>query len=398
MSADARVLLIDDSSTIRGLLSRLINGQAGMQVVGTAANGRLGVEQVRALDPDLVVLDIEMPVMTGLEALAEIRKSHPRTPVIMFSTLTEKGAEATLTALELGASAYATKPQSSGSMITALEEVKDDLVAKIRALVRATARTTPAAPGGRGRAGLAAPGRPANAGEAAAAPAATGPGAVVTRKQSSTGRVYAVVVGSSTGGPNAVEKFLLGIVRPLPVPIFLTQHMPPTFTSVLAKRLDTKVSTTVVEGADGMVAKPGHCYIAPGGMHMRIEPQGTSTVLVVEDGPMINSCKPSVEPLFSSAATMFGPSLLAVMLTGMGSDGVDGTAEIAKNGSAVIAQDEETSVVWGMPGAVAKAGLASEILPIDEIGPRVSMLAGSTATRPATRNSAATTRRAGVMS
>jgi two-component system chemotaxis response regulator CheB len=383
MTADAKILLIDDSSTIRGLLSRLINGQPGMQVIGTAANGKLGVERVRALNPDLVVLDIEMPVMTGLEALAEIRKSHPRLPVIMFSTLTENGAEATLTALELGASAYATKPQSSGSMVTALEVVKDDLVSKIKALVDATST--------------------ARSGSSPAVklrkPPPAPPSATPARRTASIGRIQAVVLGSSTGGPNALEKFLLGIVNPLPVPMFITQHMPPTFTAVLAKRLNTKVSSTVVEGQDGMVAKPGHCYIAPGGLHMGLEAQGTSTVLVVEDGPMINSCKPSVEPLFSSAAGHYGSLALAVMLTGMGSDGVDGTGELAAKGASVIVQDEETSVVWGMPGAVAKAGLATEILPLDEIGPRVAMLAGATATaRPASRANPTPSRRAGALS
>ncbi len=379
----AKILLIDDSSTIRGLLSRLINSQPGMEVVGTAVNGKLGVEQVRALDPDLVVLDIEMPVMTGLEALAEIRKSHPRLPVIMFSTLTEKGAEATLTALELGASAYSTKPQSSGSMVTALEEVKEDLVSQIKALVRprSTSTARPSAATRRPRPGSSAPTPP-------------GGNPAMAKRRSSGAQIEAVVVGSSTGGPNALEKFLIGIVKPLPIPIFITQHMPPTFTAVLAKRLNSKVSTTVVEGADGMAAQPGHCYIAPGGFHMRLETSGLNTVLVVEDGPQINSCKPSVEPLFESAARFYGPRLLAVMLTGMGSDGVDGAGKIAANGCSVIAQDEETSVVWGMPGAVAKAGFSTEILPIDEIGPRVAMLGGRTATtRPTTAP-----RRAGVLS
>lgn len=353
----AKILLVDDSAVIRGLLTKLIDGQPGLDVVGTASNGKMGVEKVRALDPDLVVLDIEMPVMTGLEAVVEIRKTNKNVPIVMFSTLTEVGADAAITALELGASDYATKPQSSGSMVKALEAVKDDLVAKINALV----------PAAKGRA-------------AAAANRSAGakPAPVRPRKKVAAMGVgpAAVVVGSSTGGPTALESFLGGLGQPLPVPMFIAQHMPKTFTAVLAKRLNANVSSTVVEATDGMIPQPGWCYIAPGGRHMALTSEDKVKKIVVNDEPPINSCRPSVEPLFETAADVYGPRLVAVMLTGMGADGVDGTAKIASLGCPVIVQDEATSVVWGMPGAVAKAGLANEILPLDDLGPRIAMLAG----------------------
>ncbi len=350
MSGNAKILLVDDSAVIRGLLTKLIDGQPGMEVLSTAANGKIGVEKTRSMNPDLVVLDIEMPVMTGLEAVVEIRKTNPKTPIVMFSTLTEKGAAAALNALELGASDYATKPRRSGSMSAALEEVKDELVSKISALVGPRAGARPAAFGS-------APARP--------------------NRQAVNTQPSAVVVGSSTGGPHALETMLTAIKQPLPVPMFITQHMPETFTRVLAERLNTKCASTVYEAEAGMVAEPGHCYIAPGGFHMALEKKGTAVAMKLLSTPPVNSCRPSVEPMFETAAAIYGKRLMAVMLTGMGADGLEGSRQIADLGSPVVVQDEATSVVWGMPGAVAKAGLASEILSLAEIGPRVAQLAGS---------------------
>lgn len=353
-----KILLVDDSAVVRGLLARLIDAQPGMEVVSTAPNGKVGVDKTRELDPDLVVLDIEMPVMTGLEALVEIRKTHPKTPIVMFSTLTENGASATMTALERGASDYAAKPNAASNMSAALEMVKDELVTKIEALL---------GPNGVRR-------RPAGS---AGAPAPATPPAAPRRAVSV--RPQAVVLGSSTGGPHALEVFLAAIKQPLPVPIYVTQHMPATFTRVLAERLNTKVPTTVVEGEEGMEAEPGHCYIAPGGLHMGLRRDGTSVKLQLLNTPPVNSCRPSVEPMFEMALKIYNKRLVGVMLTGMGADGLDGARGIAALGSPMIVQDEATSVVWGMPGAVAKAGLASEILPLAEIGSRVSQLAGGLA-------------------
>lgn len=355
MSGNAKILLVDDSAVIRGLLTKLIDGQPGMEVLSTAPNGKVGVDKTRSMNPDLVVLDIEMPVMNGLEAVTEIRKTHPKTPIVMFSTLTEKGAAAALNALELGASDYATKPRNSGSMSAALEEVKDELVSKISALVgpRASAR-----------------------------PGVVGPGPTGPKRRAVNTKPSAVVVGSSTGGPHALEAMLTAIKQPLPVPMYITQHMPETFTKVLAERLNTKCASTVHEAEQGMIAEPGHCYIAPGGYHMALEKKGTAVAVKLLSTAPINSCRPSVEPMFETAASIYGRRLVAVMLTGMGADGLEGSRLIANLGSPVVVQDEATSVVWGMPGAVAKAGLASEVLSLAEIGPRVAQLAGS---RPASR-------------
>lgn len=356
MSGNAKILLVDDSAVIRGLLTKLIDAQPGMEVLSTAPNGKVGVDKTRSMNPDLVVLDIEMPVMNGLEAVVEIRKTHPKTPIVMFSTLTEKGASAALNALELGASDYATKPRSSGSMSAALEEVKDELVSKISALL--------------GPHGLP---RPGVTGATVAGPAGPQRRAVNTQPA-------AVVIGSSTGGPHALEVVLTAIKQPLPVPIFITQHMPETFTRVLAERLNTKCVSTVLEAENGMVSQPGYCYIAPGGFHMALEKKGTAVMTKLLSTAPINSCRPSVEPMFETAASIYGRRLVAVMLTGMGADGVDGSRRIAELGSPVVVQDEATSVVWGMPGAVAKAGLASEVLSLAEIGPRLAQLANA---RPA---------------
>ncbi|MEM7324643.1 MAG: chemotaxis response regulator protein-glutamate methylesterase [Actinomycetota bacterium] len=364
MSGNAKILLVDDSAVIRGLLTKLIDKQPGMEVLSTAPNGRVGVEKARSMNPDLVVMDIEMPIMDGLEAVAEINKTHPKIPIVMFSTLTEKGATAALNALELGASDYATKPRNTGSMTAALEEVKDELVSKISALLGPAFNARGA-------------GGPAEA--ALGAPSAAGP---ARKRRAVNTQPAAVVVGSSTGGPHALEAVLTAIRQPLPVPMFITQHMPETFTKVLAERLNNKCQSTVHEAEDGMVVQPGHCYIAPGGFHLSLEKQGTSVATKLLTTDPINSCRPSVEPMFETAAAIYGRRLVAVMLTGMGSDGLDGSRRIAGLGSPVVVQDEATSVVWGMPGAVAKAGLASEVLSLAEIGPRIVQLAGA---RPGTR-------------
>lgn len=355
MSAPARILLVDDSVVVRGLLGRYIDAEDDLQVLSTAPNGRIGVEKVRQLEPDLVVLDIEMPEMNGLEALAEIRKTHPDIPVIMFSTLTADGAAITVDALAHGASDYATKPSAAGNMVEAMGHVQTELISKIRTLVGTTTR--------RG-----------------APPAAARPSAL---RPTSKAPIDAVVIGSSTGGPVALERFLTGMGTPLPVPAFIVQHMPATFTKALADRLARKTVHEVVEAADGMVASAGTFYIAPGGTQMHLTGSVGSVTIHVNDDPPVNSCKPSVEPLFESAAQVYGRHTLAVMLTGMGSDGTDGTRTLAGLGCDVVAQDEATSVVWGMPGSVVDAGLASSILPLDHVGPHVADAVSARSMRPA---------------
>ena len=358
MTGPARILLVDDSVVVRGLLSRTIDAEPDLEVLSTAPNGRIGVEKVRSLEPDLVVLDIEMPEMNGLEALQEIRKSHPDLPVIMFSTLTGDGASVTVEALAKGASDYATKPTNTGNVMEAMSHVEAELISKIRTLVSARRpRRTPAPPVQR----------------------------TTTRTGNAAG-ITAVVVGSSTGGPVALEEMLSRMQTALPVPMFIVQHMPETFTRALAERLDRKTVHHVVEGEHGMTVEPGTVYIAPGGKQMSLRSFGAHVTVKITDDPPVNSCKPSVEPLFDSAAEIYGRSTLAVMLTGMGSDGTDGTRRLADLGCDVFAQDEATSVVWGMPGSVVDNGLATRVLPIDQIGPEI---AARVAGRPVTSSTRA---------
>ncbi len=348
MTEPTKILLIDDSVVIRGLLGRCIDAQADMTVLSTAPNGKVGVEKVRALNPDVVVLDIEMPVMNGLDALVEIRKTDRTLPVIMFSTLTAHGASATVKALSSGASDYATKPSNTEGLNEALRMVEGELVDKIRALAGSR---RPKAPGPR-----------------------TAPPVATRRLAAPIAAPRVVVVGSSTGGPVALETFLGGIAEPLPVPMLLVQHMPPKFTEALAKRLDSKVASTVVEANGTQPAEPGVCYIAPGGRHMRLDGSADELLVQVFDAEPVNSCRPAVDLLFDSAARVLKDRVAAVMLTGMGKDGLEGTRSIGRHGCHVIAQDEETSVVWGMPGQVAKAGLATEVLPIEQIGTRIASM------------------------
>ena len=343
MSSPARILLVDDSVVVRGLLSRTIDAEPDLEVLSTAPNGRIGVEKVRSLEPDLVVLDVEMPEMNGLEALQEIRKTHPTLPIIMFSTLTGDGATTTVTALAKGASDYATKPTNTGNLIEAMSHVEAELVGKIRELVKAR--------------------RPRRVGEAAPVRSTT--------RQGNSASVAALVIGSSTGGPVALEQVLTGIDTPQTVPIFIVQHMPETFTKALAERLDRKTAHHVVEAEHGMTAEAGTVYIAPGGRQMSLRSYSEHVTIKITDDPPINSCRPSVEPLFQTAAEVYGRNTLVAMLTGMGSDGTEGTRQLAELGCDVVAQDEATSVVWGMPGSVVDNGLATDVLPLDRIGPHL---------------------------
>ncbi|MEM8747193.1 MAG: chemotaxis response regulator protein-glutamate methylesterase [Actinomycetota bacterium] len=356
MSAPAKILLVDDSIVIRGMLSRFIDAESDLEVVSTAANGSIGVQKVDKYRPDLVVLDVEMPVMTGLEALKAIRQNHPTLPIIMFSTLTGRGATTTLDALSAGASDYALKPTASGATSDALNQVRDELITKIRALVGARRSRATARPATR------------------STPSASHAPVSYAQRSSQRASVDAVVIGSSTGGPAALERVLHDIERPLDVPAFIVQHMPENFTRALAERLDRKTVHRVVEAEPGMTAEPGTFYVAAGGRHLRLRKRSVSVVLEVYDAPPINSCRPSVDPLFSSAAEIYGRHALTVMLTGMGADGTDGTRRLADAGADVLAQDEATSTVWGMPRSVVEAGLATEILPLDAIGPRIASL------------------------
>jgi two-component system chemotaxis response regulator CheB len=298
--------------------------------------------------PDVVLLDVEMPTMDGLQCLAEIRRRWPQVRVIMFSTLTTRAAAATLDALTLGASDYVPKPQGLRDPAQGIAYVRDEVVPRILALSPATA-AAPASGPLRPQAG-----RPLS-------------GAELPRRPGALSRIDVVAVGASTGGPNALTRLLAGLPASLPVPMVVVQHMPPVFTRLLADRLSAKSGLRVREAADGDLLSPGDVLLAPGDLHMTVEDTGTAHRVRTAFGPPENSCRPSVDPLFRSVAGAFGPHALGVVLTGMGRDGLRGSEAIRAGGGQIVAQDEATSVVWGMPGFVAGAGLADAIVPIQDM-------------------------------
>ena len=338
-----RILLVDDSAVVRRVLTDVISSDPRLEVAGTASNGRIALDRIAQLKPDLVVLDIEMPEMDGLATLAELRKKYRRLPVIMFSTLTHRGASATLDALTLGADDYVPKERNSLGLAAAIDDLRHDLLPKIHALCsRDVARQHQAMPQAEPRAS-ALPKLPER-------------------------RIDLVVIGVSTGGPDALCKVLPGIPRELPVPVVMVQHMPPIFTRLLAERLASKSSIAVKEAQGGEKLEPGTIWLAPGGRHLVIASTVKGMFLRTDEtSPPRNYCRPSVDVLFESAVRLAGAGTLAVILTGMGSDGLDACTEIRKQGGQIIVQDEATSVVWGMPGAVARAGLADAVKPVHEV-------------------------------
>ena len=346
----ARVLIVDDSTVIRRLLSDALAEDPEIEVVATAANGRIALAKLDQVNPDVVTLDIEMPEMDGLETLVELRKTHPQLPVIMFSTLTQRGAVATLDALSRGASDYVTKPANVGSVTAAKQSVKDDLIPKIKALCRVD-RPRPAAP-----------------------PVQRLP--VAARATPSTRTPPAIIaIGVSTGGPNALTEIFRHLPGDLPVPIVIVQHMPPLFTKYLAERLSHVAAMPVHEARAGEKREPGHAWLAPGDFHLAVERTPAGVVTRLHQAPPENSCRPAVDVLFRSVAEIYGAGALGLILTGMGYDGLRGCEAIAAAGGRVLAQDEATSVVWGMPGAVAQAGLAQQIVPLDRVAATLTLLA-----------------------
>jgi len=372
-----RVLVVDDAVVVRKIVTDALSNDPTLEVVGTASNGRLALSRIPQLNPDVVTLDIEMPEMNGLEALKEIRKVYPRLPVIMFSTLTERGAAATLDALSLGASDYVTKPSNVGSVVQAQQRVRDELVPKIHALcwrVGGVARPHEAPSSGRAASGL-----------KTMAPPVTVGGAIRLAKPNDAlrPRIDIVAIGVSTGGPNALAQIFQRLPHDFPVPIVIVQHMPPLFTKLLADRLTAESPIKVEEGTAGSVLTAGKAYIAPGNYHMVVRNEGGILRLATNQEPAENSCRPAVDVLFKSVAAAVGGNTLAVILTGMGQDGLRGCEFVAEAGGEVVVQDQMSSVVWGMPGIVAGAGLANRVLPLDQIAAdivkRVRERRGSTA-------------------
>jgi two-component system chemotaxis response regulator CheB len=334
-----RILVVDDSVVVRRVLCNALSSDPAVEVVGTAADGHIALSKIVQLNPDVVTLDVEMPGMTGLETLKEIRKLYPKLPVIMFSTLTERGAVTTLEALTLGASDYVTKPSNTGSLEVTQHHIHQEMMPKLKALCA---------------------GQPAfRASQVPGVAKKKTPIPVAGSRPAA--RIDVLAIGTSTGGPNALSELLKAIPGDFPVPIVIVQHMPPLFTRLLAERLNKETALTIGEAEAGKILEPGQCWIAPGNYHLTLQRKGVNVQLALNQDPPENSCRPAVDVLFRSVAGVFGANSLAVVLTGMGSDGVSGSKNVREQGGHVFVQDEASSVVWGMPGQVAAAGCADNI-------------------------------------
>jgi two-component system chemotaxis response regulator CheB len=358
-----RVMVVDDSVVVRKIVTDVLSADPDIEVVGTAVNGKIAVTKLDQLKPDLVTMDIEMPEMNGIEAVRAIRATRSRVPIIMFSTLTERGASATLDALSAGANDYVTKPANVGSVGQSMESVREQLIPRIKALTGRPMTSGPAR-----AAAPVAPPRPA--------PPRTGPAK----------KPAVLVIGSSTGGPEALARLLPLLPASLPVPVLLVQHMPPVFTRQFAQRLDRLSPLSVVEAVDGSPLAPGTVHLAPGDHHLVVRGKSSGHQTGLTQGPPENFCRPAVDPLFRSAVTAYDGAVLAVVLTGMGSDGRNGAGEVRAAGGTVLVQDQATSVVWGMPGAISQAGLADEVLPLDRVAEAITRhLSGAAPARSTAR-------------
>ena len=365
-----RVMVVDDSAVIRGLFTRALEQDREIKVVASVGDGRMAVDTIKRTDVDVVVLDIEMPVMDGLTAVPLLIEAKPGLPIIMASTLTRKNAEVSLRALALGAKDYVTKP-STTSQLTSATSFQQELIAKIKALAGRRRGVRPAVP-------RPAPGVPP--GSAPATPPTTAPGAAPVPARPARGANISlrgaavetpevIAIGSSTGGPQALFQVFEKLSKDVRQPILITQHMPATFTTILAEHLARIANRACAEAKDGETLEPGRIYVAPGDFHLVVEGHGPGKrVLKLLKTPPENFCRPAVDPMLRSLADSFGRRVLVAILTGMGYDGQKGAEKIVQAGGTVIAQDEASSVVWGMPGAVALAGLCSAVLPIGEIG------------------------------
>jgi two-component system chemotaxis response regulator CheB len=359
-------MVVDDSVVIRGMISRWIGAEPDMEVSASLRTGLDAVNQIERIKPDVAVLDIEMPELDGISALPQLLAKKRDLVIIMASTLTRRNAEISFKALSLGASDYIPKPESTREA-TAAETFHHDLIQKIRHLgARARRRASPAASPSMAPVPERARGVSV---QPVAAPVAQ---LQLARQPFSMLAPRVLLIGSSTGGPQALMTLVADIGPVIDrFPVLITQHMPPTFTTILAEHLTRASGRPAHEPQDGEVIAAGNIYVAPGGKHMRVARRNGNAVITLDDGPLINFCKPAVDPLFSTAAQLWGNWNLALILTGMGSDGTRGAAEIVAAGGSVIAQDEATSVVWGMPGSVTNAGLCSAVLPLDQIAPKI---------------------------
>jgi len=343
-----RILVVDDSLVIRKVVSDTLRKDTVFEVVGTAGDGRIAIAKLPALNPDLIILDMAMPNMNGMETLVEVRKTHPKLPIIIFSTLSIRGGAETMEALALGASDYATKPVDRGSLEATVEAIQKDLIPKIKVLCGLTSLRV-------------------------AAQEATPP----LRARALPSRIDIVAIGASTGGPNALAEVIPHLPAGFPVPVVIVQHMPATFTGLLAERLSRNAAITVAEGSAGTMLAGGPSLDSAGNFHMTVVvpttvASGPAWRLSLNQDPPEHSCRPAVDMLFRSVAAAGGPHVLGVVMTGMGADGALGARRIREAGGEVIVQDEATSVVWGMPGAVCAAGQADGIFPLDQLAGEIT--------------------------
>jgi two-component system chemotaxis response regulator CheB len=346
-----RVLIVDDAVVVRRILSDALSTDPDIEVAGVAANGRIALQKIPQINPDVVTMDVEMPEMNGIETLTEIRKDYPKLPVIMFSALTESGGKTTLEALAQGASDYVAKPVNVGSIALAKQTVAEELAPKIKGFYPHLVTESPVA-------------RPT---VSAALTSAKKTGDAPPKST----RIDVVAIGCSTGGPNALADVIPEIPGDFPVPIVVTQHMPPVFTRLMAERLDSQCPLAVREGEAGASLEPGTVWIAPGNHHMTLA-KGTSGVTIsLNQNQRENSCRPAVDPMMRSVVEVYRGNVLAVIMTGMGHDGLSGCEAVHDAGGHIIVQDEATSVVWGMPGFVAKAKLAEKEVPLGRMATEI---------------------------
>jgi two-component system chemotaxis response regulator CheB len=345
-----RVLVVDDSVVIRRLVTHALGEHPELQVVGAAANGVIALQRIPQLNPDVLTLDIEMPEMDGLQLLRRVRREYPHLRVIMFSTLTERGTAATIEALSLGADDYVAKASNAGSLDRSLARLSGELVPKIRQFFAFANESVVSPPS---------PARPL------AAPAPR------LRVQP---RI--VAIGVSTGGPAALGAIIGEFPVGFHLPVVIVQHMPPLFTRLLAERLDAAAHLAVREACQDELVEPGKVLVAPGDFHMKLARANGAVRVALDQAPPENSCRPAVDALFRSVAEVYGGAVIAAVLTGMGQDGLRGAEMLKALGATVLAQDEASSVVWGMPGAVVNGGCADRVLPLDQIVPEILRLAG----------------------
>jgi two-component system chemotaxis response regulator CheB len=348
-----RVLVVDDSVVIRRLVAHALEEDPVIEVVGAASNGLIALQRIPQFNPDVLTLDIEMPEMDGLETLRRVRREYPHLRVIMFSTLTERGAAVTMEALTLGADDYVTKAPNDGSLDRSLARLRGELIPKIKQFFSLPVQS-----------GIPVPLESAHI---PAAPPRSGTAGFQNIKL----RPKVVVIGVSTGGPTALGAILPGLPSGFPLPILVVQHMPPLFTRLLAERLNSVCPLAVAEASNGDPVEPGRILIAPGDFHLKVTASRGGPRVSLDQSPQLNSCRPAVDALFASIGEVYGGAVIAVVLTGMGQDGLRGAEILSAQGASVLAQDEASSVVWGMPGAVVNAGLADLVLPLDRIVPEI---------------------------